>query len=165
MNTLSASTPGIGTVIAAAVRAKNTFGFRCWTFVAALLYLAGCGGGSGGATSGNDGINTGGSGGKAVLVSITATPANPSLAVGTQVTLTITGNLSDGTTTTSVAPPFFSSSAPTVAPVDQAGNVSALAVGSATITVTVNAITTTTTVTVTAGLASLVPVLVWIGAV
>jgi uncharacterized repeat protein (TIGR03803 family) len=126
-------------------------------FMVALLCLAGCGGGGGstsGTTGGNGGMNTGGSSTNAVLVSIDTTPANPSLAVGKQVKLIITGHLSDGTTTSSVAPPFFSSSAPTVAPVDQAGNVSALAIGSTTITVTVNAITTTTIVTVTAGLAS-----------
>jgi uncharacterized protein YjdB len=99
-------------------------------------------------------MNTGGSSANPVLVSIDATPANPSLKVGTQAKLTITGHLSDGTTTLSIAPPFFSSSAPTVAPVDQAGNVSALAVGSATITVTDNSFTTTTTITVTPGLAS-----------
>jgi uncharacterized repeat protein (TIGR03803 family) len=123
--------------------------------IAAVLTAAGCGGGtSGGAPSSGGGTSTGGTTSNPTLVSIDATPNNPTIEVGTQVRLTITGHLSDGTSTSSLQPPYFTSSQPAVAAVDSAGNVSALAVGSTTITVTDTTFTTTATITVTPGLAA-----------
>lgn len=125
---------------------------RLWTLLMGIVCLAGCGGGG----SGGSGATTGGGSSTSppILISIAAAPESPSLKVGTQIKLVITGQMSDGSATQAVGAPYFASSAPTVAPVDQSGNVSALAVGSTTITVSLGSITTTATVTVTPGLAT-----------
>jgi uncharacterized protein YjdB len=83
------------------------------------------------------------------LVSIAITPANPSLAAGTNQQLTATGTYSDGSTQNLTNTVVWSSSATGVATVANTGLANAVAVGSATITATSGAISGTTTLTVT----------------
>jgi trimeric autotransporter adhesin len=90
----------------------------------------------------------------ATLTSITITPPDPSIANGTTVQLTATGNFSDGTTQDLTTQVSWASGDETIAQVsdvpDTQGLVNGLAVGTASITATLNGIQGTATVTVTA---------------
>jgi trimeric autotransporter adhesin len=89
----------------------------------------------------------------ATLTSITITPPDPSIANGTTVQLTATGNFSDGTTQDLTTQVSWASGDETIAQVsdvpDTQGLVNGLAVGTASITATLNGIQGTATVTVT----------------
>jgi uncharacterized protein YjdB len=89
-------------------------------------------------------------GGQAVtLVSVAVTPPASTLAIGTKVTLTVTGTYSDKSTSDLTQSAKFTSDAPATATV--AGNVvTAVAAGSATITATVSGLSSTAKITVTA---------------
>src|SRR6185369_15320907 len=65
-----------------------------WTLFLLLLALAGCGGGGSGSTT----AATGATPATKTLVSITVTPANPVMAVGTTVQFSALGTFSDNTT-------------------------------------------------------------------
>jgi uncharacterized protein YjdB len=97
----------------------------------------------------------------AILTSITITPPDPSIAKGTTVQLTATGNFSDGSTEDLTTQVSWVSSDTTIAQVSNAsdpqGEVTGLGVGTASITATINSIfknlnivTGSTTVGVTA---------------
>ena len=90
----------------------------------------------------------------AKLVSVLIAPANPSLPAGTSQALTATAQYSDGSTQPATTTAVWSSSATGVAAVSNAagsqGEVTAVAVGTATITATVAGVSGTTTVTVSA---------------
>ena len=89
-------------------------------------------------------------GGQAVtLVSIAVTPPTSTLAIATNLTLTVTGTYSDKSTADLTQSAKLSSDTPATATV--AGNiVTAVAAGSATITATVNGLSGTAKITVTA---------------
>jgi trimeric autotransporter adhesin len=90
----------------------------------------------------------------AKLVSLTLAPANPTLAAGTSQALTATANYSDGSSVDVTTSAVWSSDTTTVATVSNAagsqGNVTAIAVGKATIAATFNGVAGSTTVTVSA---------------
>ncbi len=92
----------------------------------------------------------------AILASITIDPADPSIANGTSVQLTATGNFSDGTTEDLTNLASWTSSDGTVAEVSNAvgskGLATGLAVGTASITATFNGVQGATTVTVTSAI-------------
>lgn len=98
-------------------------------FLAALsgLMLAACGGGGGGG---------GASPGVPTLVTLTIAPSSPTLAFGATQQMTASGQYSDGGTQYLTGVATWQSSAPGVATVDNAGVVTAVAVGEATITAT-----------------------------
>jgi len=98
--------------------------------VLSTILLAACGGGGGG-----------GGGGTATLVSLSITPVNPALidpalAFGANAQMTASGSYSDGSTQDLTGVATWQSSAPGVASVDNAGVVTAVAVGDTTITAT-----------------------------
>lgn len=102
-----------------------------------MLGLSACGGG--GSDGGGSG-NTGG-GSTATLLSVSITPVNPALvnpalAFGGNAQMTARGSYSDGSTQDLTNLATWQSSAPGVATVDNAGVVTAVAVGEATITTT-----------------------------
>jgi uncharacterized protein YjdB len=120
-----------------------------------LVYGAGVGGASITATLGGLSGSITVSVTAATVVSIAITPANPSIAQGLNLQLTATGTFSDGSMQNITTLVTWSSSNPSVAPVSEnsgtAGQVTGLAVGSATITAELNGVPpATTTVTVTA---------------
>ncbi len=84
----------------------------------------------------------------AVLQSITVTPVNPTLAVGTTVQLTATGSYSDGSTQDVTSVAGWASSIGGVASIDVAGLVTARKIGTATVSATVGTVTGSVTVTV-----------------
>jgi len=90
----------------------------------------------------------------AKLVSITVTPANPTLPAGTNQALTATAKYSDATTTDVTTSAVWTSSAVAVATVSNAtgsqGEVSAVAQGTSTVKATLNGVSGSTTVTVSA---------------
>ena len=83
------------------------------------------------------------------LVSITVTPANPSIAAGQQQQFTATGNYSDGSHQNLTSTATWSSSAPAIATVS-AGLATSLTAGTTTIKATSSSISGSTTLTVTA---------------
>ena len=85
----------------------------------------------------------------AVLTSITITPPNPSIALGTTVQLTATGTFSDGTTQDLTGSASWTSAPAGFATVDPNGLVTGTAVGSATVTANQAGASGATTVTVT----------------
>jgi len=85
----------------------------------------------------------------ATLRSVAITPAQPSLALGTQVQLALNGTYSDGAVHAITAQITWASSAATTAQVNPTGLVHAAALGTATITATVDTFHATVTVTVT----------------
>jgi uncharacterized protein YjdB len=86
----------------------------------------------------------------ATLISITVAPANPTIATGTNIQLTATGNFSDSSTEDLTSQASWTSNDETVAQVSNQGLVSGIAAGSALITATVDSVGGSTTVTVTA---------------
>jgi trimeric autotransporter adhesin len=84
----------------------------------------------------------------ATLVSITVTPANPSLLLGQSLSFTATGTFSDNTTQNITGSVTWNSSAPTVATIDVNGRVSSAKAGMTTITATMNSASASTTLTV-----------------
>jgi uncharacterized protein YjdB len=83
------------------------------------------------------------------LVSITVTPANPSIAVGQQQQFTATGTYTDASKKDLTSTATWTSSAPSVATISS-GLATSLAAGSTTIQATSGSITGSTTLTVTA---------------
>lgn len=83
----------------------------------------------------------------ASLTSITLSPENPSIALGTSQQFTATGNFSDGTTQT-LPSIGWSSSAPGVAMVNASGLATGTGVGTATISAAINSVSGSTGVTV-----------------
>ena len=90
----------------------------------------------------------------AKLLSISITPANRSLPLGTTQQLAATGTYSDGSTRPITSLVTWASSAPTVATVSSAGVAAALALGTTQITATLDMVTGTT------GLSGIAPVVV-----
>ncbi len=112
-----------------------------------ILLIAGCGGGGGSSAGPGPGSGT--------LASISVTPINPSVSIGTSEQFVATGTYSDNSTrdiTTSVT---WSSSAPSVATIINAagsnGMAAAIAVGTTTITAASGSISGFTTLKVTTG--------------
>jgi len=86
------------------------------------------------------------------LVSITVTPANSSISVGTNEEFTATGTFPDNSNENITASVTWSSSAPTVATIASSGNATAVAAGTTTITATSGSgISGSTVLTVTSG--------------
>jgi hypothetical protein len=107
------------------------------SFIAAVM-VAACGGGG-----------SSGSSGTATLQTITVTPANPSIAVGTTQQMTATGTFSDSSTQNITASVTWNSGTTSVATVTSPGGlVSGVAGGSSVITATSGAVSGNTTVTV-----------------
>ena len=94
----------------------------------------------------------------AALTSISVTPANVSLAVGTNQQLTATGTFSDGSTANLTSSVTWSSSAASVASVSTTGNVTASQTGSATISATSGSIVGHDTITDTPAVISSISV-------
>ena len=90
-------------------------------------------------------------GGGPVLTSITVTPTNPSISVGSPQQFTATGNYSDGSHQDLTNSATWTSSIPSVATINSTGLATGVAAGSTTIQATVGAINGSTTLTVTAG--------------
>ena len=86
----------------------------------------------------------------ATLTSITVTPPGSSIANGTTVQVTATGNFSDGTTQDLTALAIWTSSSNAITTVSSDGLVRAMGVGSATITATLGGVSAAAAVTVTA---------------
>ncbi|HXW92560.1 MAG TPA: Ig-like domain-containing protein [Terriglobales bacterium] len=84
----------------------------------------------------------------ATLVSITVTPATPSLLLGQSFPFTATGTFSDNTTQVINGSVTWTSSAPTVATIGASGVAASASVGTTTITATMNSISGSTTLTV-----------------
>lgn len=115
-----------------------------------FLLVAACGGTGGSTGGGSTGGGGGGSGGvTATLVSLTVTPANPAIKVGTSAQLIATGSYSDGSSRTVSSAVTWTSGTTAVATVTPDGIVSAATVGTSLITVTSNGVSASTTVTVT----------------
>ena len=93
---------------------------------------------------------------KATLLSITITPANPVMLLGTLQQFTATGTFSDQSTQDMTASVTWASSNPTLASINAGGLASALALGSLTISATSGSVSASTPVSVQpAGLASI----------
>src|SRR6202040_2200256 len=86
---------------------------------------------------------------QAVLQTIAVTPANPSVAAGTPVQFTATGNFSDGTTQNLTASVVWASGTPATATINAAGLATTLKNGTSTISATSGSITGSTVLTVT----------------
>ena len=84
-----------------------------------------------------------------VLISISVTPTNPSIAVGATQQFTATGSYSDGSTQDMTAQVAWSSSNTSVATISNAGLATGVAAGTATITATSGGVSGTATLTVT----------------
>jgi len=84
----------------------------------------------------------------AVLVSISITPANPSIPAGVTQQFTATGNFSDSSTQNLTTSASWTSNNTAAASINAGGLASAIAVGSSTIRATVGSVTSTTTLTV-----------------
>ncbi len=83
------------------------------------------------------------------LVSITVTPVNPSISVGSPQQFAATGNYSDGSHQDLTSTATWTSTSPGVATINGAGLATAVSVGSTTIQATLGAINGSTTLTVT----------------
>ena len=118
-----------------------------------LLILVGCGGGSGT----NSGDPPAGDVSTSV-VSISVTPADPSIPVGVTKQFAASGAYSDGTSHNITAQVTWSSSNPSVATVNGSGLATAASAGTATITATSGSISGNTTLTVTSATLSSVAV-------
>ena len=82
--------------------------------------------------------------GSATLVSITVTPANPSLTVGGTQQFTATGHFSDGTTQNLTTTATWSSSVPTVATISSTGLATIVGPGTSTISASFGGVTSVT---------------------
>lgn len=90
------------------------------------------------------------------LTSLVVTPPTPSIMQGSIVQMTATGSYADGTTKTITGNAAWSTSDPTIATVNNAGAVSGIAAGSATISASSGSVSGSTNVTVTlSGLTSI----------
>jgi hypothetical protein len=85
----------------------------------------------------------------ATLVSITVTPANPSVAVGISEQFVATGKFTDGSTPNLTSSVTWASSSPAIATINSAGLASDLTQGKTTISATQGSISGSTTLTVT----------------
>lgn len=85
----------------------------------------------------------------ATLVSIAFSPANPSVAAGTNAQMTVTGTFSDGSTQNLSSSATYSSSNTVAVTVSNTGLITGVAPGSSTVTVTVDGVSSTFTVVVT----------------
>jgi uncharacterized protein YjdB len=94
------------------------------------------------ATTGNVSITP------ATLVSVAFSPANPSVAVGSSVQVTITGTFSDGTTEDLTDSALYSSSNTGVVSVSSDGLLTGAGIGTSAVTVTVNGVTSSFNATV-----------------
>lgn len=125
---------------------SDRFGSRAYqklcnlVFVFFLFALTACGGGATSGAGGNGG------GGAVTLTSITVSPANQTLEVGTNLQLAATGNYSDGSARDLSGSANWTSSATQVATVSPSGLVNAVASGATTITATSGGISGNTTV-------------------
>lgn len=126
---------GLPVLISAAVMAMVT------------LTIGGCNSGSG------SGASSGSNAGGVSLVQVEISPANPSIANGTAINLTVTGIYSDHTRQDLTSQATWQSSDPAVAAIANAGGstvtAESKAAGSTTITATVSGVSATTTLTVT----------------
>ena len=91
------------------------------------------------------------SGGGPVLTSITVTPPNPTISVGSPQQFTATGNYSDGSHQNLTNTATWTSTIPTVATITSTGLATGEAAGATTIQATLGPINGSTTLTVTAG--------------
>jgi hypothetical protein len=89
--------------------------------------------------------------GHPTLVSITVTPANPSISVGSHQQFTATGNYSDGSHQNLTDSATWTSSSPSIATISSTGLATGIAAGSTTIKAASGSINGTTGLTVTAG--------------
>jgi hypothetical protein len=109
-----------------------------------VMFIAGCGGGGGGGTPPVP-----------IIVSITVTPVNATVATGTTTQFSATATYSNGLRLDLTSTANWTSSAPGVATVSNAGGskgqVTAVAAGTTTITATVAGISGSTTLTVSSG--------------
>ena len=125
------------------IRAKDLFSVLP---LVVLLILVGCGGGSGT----NSGDPPAGDVSTSV-VSISVTPADPSIPVGVTKQFAASGAYSDGTSHNITAQVTWSSSNPSVATVNGSGLATAASAGTATITATSGSISANTILTVSSG--------------
>ena len=116
-----------------------------WMLLLFIGAMVGCGGGGGDGGSATASVPT--------LVSITVTPANSSLEIGSSGVFTATGTFSDNSTQNLTGSASWSSSATTIATVSDGaaskGTVTAVSSGSATISATVGSIVGSTVVNTT----------------
>jgi hypothetical protein len=124
------------------MRAKDLFSIL---LLVLFLILAGCGGG---ANTDSGGSSTDRGGSTAQLVSISVTPANPSIPMGVTEQFAASGTYSDGTTHDMTMQVTWRSSNTSVATVNSSGLATAVAAGTATITGTSGSISGSTTLTV-----------------
>jgi len=130
---------------------KSGWRFRIFLYslvITSILSLSNCGGGGGGSSSGG---GTGG-GPTATLVSISVTPANPSLPVGGTQQFAASGTYSDGTSHDITTQATWSSSSTSVATINSSGLATAVAEGTSTINATSGSISGKTSLTVSGGL-------------
>lgn len=118
--------------------------WRSWFIVLLSLALVGCGGN----TASNS--SPGGPKAPASLVSISVTPAAPSIQTGSARQFTATGSFSDSTTQDLTSTATWSSSNTAVAIINAAGLATAVALGTTTIAAASGAISGSTTLTITA---------------
>jgi uncharacterized protein YjdB len=110
-----------------------------------ITSLAGCGGGAGDPQASTS-VNANN---EVLLVSISITPTNPSIAKGTSQQFAATGTYSDNTTGDLTSSVTWESSDTTTAQVNNAGLVTAVSVGPATIMASLGSVSITTTITIT----------------
>jgi hypothetical protein len=84
----------------------------------------------------------------ATLITITITPANPSIALGASQQFTATGQFSDGSSLNLTRQVTWSSSDVGIAVISTSGLANSVATGSSTITATLNGVTGSTQLTV-----------------
>ncbi|MGB0037791.1 MAG: Ig-like domain-containing protein, partial [Terriglobales bacterium] len=84
----------------------------------------------------------------AALTSLTITPANPSIALGSSERFTLTGNFSDGTTENLTNEAVWTSSNVSVAAIGANGLANSAATGTTTITASMNGVSGSTVLTV-----------------
>jgi uncharacterized protein YjdB len=82
------------------------------------------------------------------LISVTVTPSDPSIALGSSQRFAATGNFSDGTTENLTTQVTWTSSSVGVATINQSGLANSVATGTTTITASMNGVSGSTTLTV-----------------
>ncbi len=93
-------------------------------------------------------VSMNGTGTLAGLLSISVSPANPTVSVGNQLQFVATGNWSGGRSASITAVVGWSSSMPSVAPVNSTGLTQAITQGAAVITASAGSVSSSTTITV-----------------